>query len=258
MLHEHNEKYGWQSDQKNVADMLKFLKKRDKSRPFMTFMFFESPHARYYFPEESIIRKDYLQDFNYATMSLESDIGLIFNRYVNACHHQDSQIKRILAFLEQEHLLDNTVVIITGDHGEEFMEKGHWGHNSNFVEEQTRVPLVLYVPGREPEVVEHMTSHLDIPPTIMNLLGVENPPSDYCLGFDLLGDKHREYTVLTDWSRICYVDQSYKAVYPYKGPLLQNIITTRNDQPVSDEAAFISANQARLMKVMAELGKFNK
>jgi len=41
MLHKHNEKFGWQSDQKNVTDMLEFLKNRDTSRPFMTFMFFE-------------------------------------------------------------------------------------------------------------------------------------------------------------------------------------------------------------------------
>jgi hypothetical protein len=49
----------------------------------MTFMFFESPHARYYFPEESILRKNYLQEFNYATMDLEKDIQLIKNRYID-------------------------------------------------------------------------------------------------------------------------------------------------------------------------------
>ena len=106
--------------------------------------------------------------------------------------------------------------------------------------------------------MDRMTSHLDIPPTVMNLLGVKSPPEDYSLGFDLLGNQHREYTVLTDWNRICYVDQTYKAVYPYKGPLLQNIITTRNDQPVADATDFTSANQNRLMKVMGELGKFNR
>jgi hypothetical protein len=191
-------------------------------------------------------------------MSLEKDIDLIFNRYVNACHHQDSQIKRVLDFLEQEHLLDNTVVIITGDHGEEFMEKGHWGHNSNFVEEQSRVPLVLYVPGTEPGVEERMTSHVDIAPTVMKLLGVGNPPEDYSLGFDLLGDQRREYTVLSDWNRICYVDQKYKAVYPYKGPPVQNVITTKNDEPVGDEAAFTASSKNNLVKVMSELGRFNR
>jgi len=258
MLHEHIEKFGWKADRKNVTDMLEFLENRDTARPFMTFMFFESPHARYYFPEESVIRKEYLQDFNYATMSLEKDSGLIFNRYVNACHHQDYLIKRILDFLQQEQLLDNTMVIITGDHGEEFMEKGHWGHNSNFVEEQSRVPLVLYVPGMKPEVVDRMTSHLDIPATVMNLLGVKNPPGDYSMGFDLLGDQQREYTILTDWNRICYVDLNYKAVYPHKGPPVQSVVTTKNDLPVADEAAFNASSRNNLVQVMGELGKFTR
>ncbi|MEW6289694.1 MAG: sulfatase-like hydrolase/transferase [Thermodesulfobacteriota bacterium] len=258
MLHEHIEQFGWQADQKNITDMLEFLKKRDAARPFMTFMFFESPHARYYFPDESVIRKDYLQDFNYATMSLEKDSGLIFNRYVNACHHQDKLIKRILDFLGQEQLLDNTMVIITGDHGEEFMEKGHWGHNSNFVEEQSRVPLVLYVPGMKPAVVDRMTSHLDLPATVMKLLGVANPPQDYSMGFDLLGDEQRPYTIMTDWTRICYVDSNYKAVYPHKGPPVQSVITTKNDLPVADEAAFNAASKNNLVQVMGELGRFTR
>ena len=68
---------GWERDRKNVGDLLTFIKTRNKKQPFFTFMFFESPHARYYFPPESIIRKNYLKDFNYATASLEKDIGLI-------------------------------------------------------------------------------------------------------------------------------------------------------------------------------------
>lgn len=257
-LHVNNEKYGWQSDQKNITEMLEFLKNRDIKKPFMTFMFFESPHARYYFPHESIIRKDFLQDFNYATMSLDKDIGRIFNRYVNASHHLDSQIKRVLNFLIQEKLLNDTAVIITGDHGEEFMEKGHWGHNSEFVEEQSRVPLIIYVPGVKPEVVDTMTSHLDIAPTVMDLLGVKNPPEDYSLGFDLLGSQKRKFTVLTDWTRICLVNEKYKAVFPYKGPLLGSIMTTKNDQRINDENDFTVENQKRLAKVAVELGKYKK
>ncbi len=42
-LHEHSERYGWQSDRKNVGDLLEFIKRRDPGKPFMTFMFFESP-----------------------------------------------------------------------------------------------------------------------------------------------------------------------------------------------------------------------
>ena len=149
---------GWQHDRENVTRMLDFMDKRQPGRPFMTFMFFESPHARYYFPPESVIRKPYLEDFNYATMNLKRDIGLIKNRYINSCHHLDSQYGRIIKYLEERGLLDSTIVILTGDHGEEFMEKGHWGHNSTFNEEQTRVPMVLWMPGVAPRQVDRMTS----------------------------------------------------------------------------------------------------
>ena len=65
--------------------LIKFIDTRDKSRPFFTFMFFESPHARYYFPPESVIRTPYPEDINYFSLSREqlaSQIGLIKNRLV--------------------------------------------------------------------------------------------------------------------------------------------------------------------------------
>jgi len=120
------------------------------------------------------------------------------------------------------------------------------------------VPLVLYVPGMKPAVVDRMTSHLDLPATVMKLLGVDNPPQDYSMGFDLLGDEQRPYTIMTDWTRICYVDSNYKAVYPHKGPPVQSVITTKNDLPVADEAAFNAASKNNLVQVMGELGRFTR
>ena len=187
---------GWQKDQKNVGNLLKFIDTRDKSRPLFTFMFFEAPHARYYFPPESVIRTPYPEDINYFTLSREqlaSQIPFIKNRYINSCRHLDTQIARIVEHLEARGLLDTTIVLITGDHGEEFMEHGRWGHNSTFAEEQIRVPFVLRVPGRAPEVVTRMTSHLDVPATFLRILGVENPLRDFTLGFDLFGEADWAY-----------------------------------------------------------------
>ena len=98
-LHEDNDGPGWQCDRYHVTQLLDFIGHRDNSKPFMTFMFFESPHSRYYFPEENVIRKNYLQEFNYATMNLKKDIGLIKNRYINSCNHLDSQFARIISYL---------------------------------------------------------------------------------------------------------------------------------------------------------------
>ncbi len=90
----------WQRDRKNIDDLLAFIDQRDSARPFMTFMFFESPHANYNFPPESVIEPDYLADFSYASMDLERDIGGIHKRYLNAVHHLDGQIARVVDHLK--------------------------------------------------------------------------------------------------------------------------------------------------------------
>jgi hypothetical protein len=258
-LHESHTGQGWQRDRKNVTDLIHFIEKRNPSRPFMTFMFFESPHARYYFPEESILRKNYLQEFNYATMDLEKDIQLIKNRYINSCHHLDSQFARIIDFLEREDLLKNTIVILTGDHGEEFMEKGRWGHGSTFDEEQIRTPLIVWIPGTGSGPVEKMTSHLDIAPTLLPFLGIKNPPEDYSLGYNLLSDQQRPYTVISDWSRICYVDPRYKlSIHLNTSETFRNDLTTKDDVPVGDVGEFMKTHQQTLVRLMRELGRFKK
>ena len=80
-LHEGDEHLaGWENDRANVTRLLADIDGRDPARPFFAFMFFESPHAQYYFPEESVIRRPYLKNFNYATTDIAANIGLIKNR----------------------------------------------------------------------------------------------------------------------------------------------------------------------------------
>lgn len=259
-LHEAAKGQGWECDRRNVTEMLKFLDSRDKTKPFMCFEFFESPHARYYFPPECAIRKLYLDEFNYATVNLERDAPLIYARYVNSCNHLDTQIARVLDKLEQEKLLDSTIVIITGDHGEEFMEEGHWGHNSYYNEPQTLVPMVIWAPGRAPEVVDRMTSHLDVPATVMTLLGATNPPEDYSLGFDMFGPQKREYCVLAGWGNVAYVDSEFKVTLPTSAAGMQygQQVTTKEDKPVSDTKAFFQSRKNRLVQVMKEMSRFSR
>ena len=256
-LHEANEGRGWERDRQNVGDLLDFMDQRDPARPFMGFLFFESPHARYYFPKESVIREPYLEDFNYATADIARDIKLIENRYINSVHHLDSQFARLLDYLEREDLLDTTIVVMTGDHGEEFMEQGRWGHGSTFVEQQVRVPLILHIPGRAPAVVERMTSHLDLPATLLPLLGVRNDPRDLSLGVDLLGPEVRSYSLIGDWTRLCIVDESYKLVFPVRmSAQVWPESWTRDDRPVPEGVDVVAERQARLVEVLGDLRWF--
>jgi hypothetical protein len=164
----------------------------------------------------------------------------------------------VFTFLKREHLLENTIVIITGDHGEEFMEKGRWGHNSEFSEEQMRVPLVLRIPNIKPTRVNRITSHLDITPTLLPILGVKNPSDELSLGKNLFGKEPHGYIIANDWSRICYISKNYKEIFPFRAYIFQNRITTRKDVPVVDPENVIVETQDDLKQTMKNLGRFKK
>jgi membrane-anchored protein YejM (alkaline phosphatase superfamily) len=258
-LHDDNIGPSWQDDRSNIEQLLNFIERRDPDRPFMTFMFFESTHAHYYFPEENIIRSDYMKDFNYATMDVHNPQHMlgIKNRYINSANHLDSQFARVLDYLEENALLDNTIVVMTGDHGEEFMEKGRWGHNSEFTNEQIRVPLILWVPGQESAAFQHATSHIDIVPTLAPLLGIKNQTSSFSLGKSLYDEQARDFLIASDWTSIAVIDSEYKARIPTAGSRLgRNQITTRDDTEVDDNKVYFETRQQQLLEVMEQLARF--
>ena len=237
--------------------MLDAIDQRDPARPFMTFMFFESTHASYYFPPETIIAKPYAEELNYATMDVDKDAGLMRNRYINASNHVDTQVQRVVEFLKERSLLDSTIIVFAGDHGEEFMEKGRWGHNSTFSEEQTRTPFVVWVPGKPPKRIDHMTSHLDLPATLLPLLGVKNPSKDYSTGLDLYGDESRSFTILTDWYHVAYVDEQHKIVFSVKGyGFSPPVVTTKDDQAVPDQERYLAEHHAQIVETLKSLKDF--
>ncbi len=87
----------------------------------------------------------------------------------------DAEVGRLLARIEAAGLTDDTLVVITSDHGEAFGERGFNGHNQSVHHEQTRVPLILRIPGTETRRVRERVSLVDLAPTLLDLLGVEAP-----------------------------------------------------------------------------------
>jgi arylsulfatase A-like enzyme len=84
-------------------------------------------------------------------------------------------------------LFDKALVIVTSDHGEEFLDHGDWEHQKTLYEEQLRVPLLVKLPGseRSGERVGRQVSLIDVAPTICDLLGIAAPQSFQ--GTSLLG-----------------------------------------------------------------------
>jgi len=252
---------GYRRDEQTVAQLIRFLTDNaDGDQPFFAYAFLESPHAPYTFSENNILKSDYLKDLNYLKMRLDKDLPLIKNRYINSCYHVDTLLGAVFEKLASLGLLTNTLVMITGDHGEEFLDTGRWGHNNAFTDAQTHVPMVLYLPDREPQEFSYLTSHVDIPATIMPILGVTNPPSDYSTGINMFGPDRREYVLVSDWSRVGYVDDEFKANFPMKAGshLFDDAVTTRLDEPYPDSGFFYRSRQNRILAVMDELSRFSK
>lgn len=163
-----------------------YIENYDSDQPFFTFMFYDLLHA-INLPNEYHKFKPSWEAADYLALHNDFDPTPFFNLYKNCVFQVDSMIGNALNTLETKGLLENTIIIITGDHGQEFNEnkKNYWGHSSNFSRWQIQVPFIFYYPGLEEEGKEfsHMTTHYDIAPTIMSqFLGIENPASDYSSG----------------------------------------------------------------------------
>ena len=255
--HEYSEdEVFWHRDVHNVDAIIASLEQRDTTRPFMRFLFFESTHAPYQFPDEDAIATPYGSVANYALMDPTRDIALMWNRYVNAAHFVDREIGRLLDHLDSNGLLENTIVVVTGDHGEEFLEHGHWGHGSAFIDEQMRVPLVMRIPGQPARTIDAVTSHLDIVPSILPALGVTNPTADYGLGFDAV--RHvpdRDHIIASEWSGFAYIDSQLVATIPLSGGFDADVRRHGDATPVP-ALTFFQSHTDELANVMAEMSTF--
>ncbi len=255
-LHEDDEGPSWQRDRRNVDRAIRWLGAQSADRPFFLFQFFESPHASYDFPEDSTLFPEYARTVNYLALDSASDPVPLKNRYLNAVHHLDQQIGRVLDALRTNGQLANTIVVITGDHGEEFNEKGHWGHNSEFTNEQLRVPLILSLPGEEAQRIHHLTSHEDIAPTLLSRLGITSQSSVYSHGIDLMSNG-RTHVVAADWARIAYMDSDYKLVFSTDTSTAPTPITKADDASIANQDAVLRAYVARVAELLRELSQFS-
>ena len=100
-----------------------------------------------------------------------ADQRTIRHAYLACVSYIDAQIGRVLDELEAQGLADDTIVVLWSDHGYHLGEKNLWGKTTNF-ELDTRVPLIVRVPGRKPGVHESPVELVDLYPTLAELAGL--------------------------------------------------------------------------------------
>ncbi len=100
----------------------------------------------------------------------------LYDAHVREC---DDFVKSFFAILEKHNLLDDTTVIITSDHGDEFAEHGGLSHDGKMFSELIDIPLLIYERDRSAgETCDRLVSNIDLSPTILNLFGME-PPREF-------------------------------------------------------------------------------
>jgi arylsulfatase A-like enzyme len=105
----------------------------------------------------------------------EADVSDLLKLYDGEIRYTDAQIRNVVDALKRDGIYEDTVVIVTADHGEAFGEHGRFGHHPDLYDELLRVPLILNGPGISPGTVDQQVSLIDVGPTIYDLVGTETP-----------------------------------------------------------------------------------
>ncbi len=183
-------------DRDSIAALERFALTGAPDTPWFGFLFLDSAHG-YDVPTGYDKFRPQWQSVDHVKLNPDFDPEPYVNRYRNALHFLDESVADMLDRLAEHGKLDDTLVVLTSDHGEEFNDLGqnYWGHGSNFAAYQTKVPLLMSWPGKRARTVRHRTSHFDVAPTLMKeVLGCINPASDYAMGDDLFDAESR-----TNW-----------------------------------------------------------
>jgi len=156
-------------------------------RPFFLFVHYFDPHWYYNhhpdFDETSGYTGDLLPGMDIADLRARrgslapADVAYLEGLYREEIAFTDHHLGRLLAHLDRLGLRERTVVIVTSDHGEEFMQHGWIGHTATLYDELLHVPLIVHAPGRfAAREVTAPVSIVDLLPTLADLQGLPPDP----------------------------------------------------------------------------------
>jgi arylsulfatase A-like enzyme len=139
--------------------------KRNQNRPFFLFVHYFDPHSPYDPPAEFRGR---------FTDSTDKGVDLQVGLYDEEIAFTDQQVGVLLQSLASQGLSDDTIVVITADHGEGLGDHDHMLHGLYVYDEAVRVPLVIRWPGKiaKGQIIEAPVEFVDLAPTLFELAGL--------------------------------------------------------------------------------------
>jgi membrane-anchored protein YejM (alkaline phosphatase superfamily) len=263
IVDEYNSNSVAKRDELATAEFAEWLEGVDTadSRPFFGFLFLDAPHQETYpakgfskFTPDSGGKKNYLTMKN-----TPEEREILMNQYKNSIHYDDFLLGEVFKTIRERGLDNNTVIIVTSDHGEEIFEHGNFGHNSSFCDEQVQSFMIMRVPGKGKGDIGYMTSHMDIPATLMQMMGVQNDPRDFSMGGDIFDRNFkRDFSIVGNWNWFSFIFEKHKLVFSmHADPMFgTRVYDARSYEQL--ESSLVDNYTDSILRVMNENTRFYK
>jgi len=161
------------------------LLQKEHEQPFFLFLHYFDPHYNFILHEQYDYYPQYRGGLrsNHPIIKLwrmrhelsEDDMRYLLALYDSEIAFTDEHIGRLLDELKEKGFYDDSIIIVTSDHGEEFMERGWIGHCTTLYQELLHVPLIMKFPGFKPRIIDPSAGLIDIMPTVYRHLGLKIP-----------------------------------------------------------------------------------
>ena len=177
-----------------AADVLEWLDRRPKDKPFFLYMHTIDPHVPYKPPQHFLSMYDDDKkyrgpvDFRASSTLLEKiklgsiklkprDKARLEALYDAEISYHDVHFAAVIEGLEKRALAEDTIVVVTADHGEEFWDHGSVGHGHSVYDELLHVPLVMRIPGLTHGAMraDEAVGLVDVVPTVLEAMGQPVP-----------------------------------------------------------------------------------
>lgn len=236
-----------------------------RDRPWELYVNLQATHFPYLIPDDAPRPFEPWKvegTFNYMHYALE-ERDRVINRYDNALSYVDAQIGLIERGLRDSGQLERTIWVITSDHGELFHEHGMVTHGRSLYDAESRVPLLVHYPdGLSAGDLDEPVSHIDVLPTVTDLMGLEPHPSFQGRSFlphrlggerravlmNIQGWKHAQAVVCWPWKLIVDTSENEAMLFHLeRDPDEKEDLLARADEEGSREIEHASEELRQLL-----------
>ena len=183
------------------------------NKPFFLYLDLQATHYPYTYADNySILLPDETNSsLTSALYIAEKDYIPSINRYDNALHYVDANLGRLLEYLNSSNLLNNTIIVLTADHGESFNNShGFVRHGFSVYEDEVHIPLLFYIPNNKNASINERVKHLDVVPTLLSMLNFST--SEFFQGAEMRKDSPIFLTAQTNNFRIGMIRDNIKFI----------------------------------------------